>query len=215
MAGARILQTNFTAGELSPRLIARPDLERYAAGAAELYNVLVQPQGGCTKRPGSYFVAGVKDEQARVRLVAFTVSTIAAYVLEFGAGYVRFFRNRAQITAAGVPIEVATPYATADLRSLRFTQSADVLYVCHPSHQPRKISRTGVETFTISVVDFADGPYQAENTGDVGPAGSTGSTTDPGDGTGGGSTGGSDTGGDPDPGGDGLGGGGGGSGGGE
>ena len=43
MPKARLLRTNFTAGELSPRLEGRPDLAKYFNGAATLENYLVYP----------------------------------------------------------------------------------------------------------------------------------------------------------------------------
>ena len=42
----------------------------------------------------------------------------------------------------GTPVEVVTPYATADLEGIRYTQSADVLYLVHPayaSHRRRRM----------------------------------------------------------------------------
>lgn len=66
--------------------------------------------------------------------------------------------------AAAQIIEVATTYATADLFELKFVQSADVLYVAHPSYAPRKITRTSHTAWTISTIDFLDGPYLDINT---------------------------------------------------
>jgi hypothetical protein len=60
--------------------------------------------------------------------------------------------------------EIASPYAEADLFQLKFTQSADVLYIVHPSYAPRKLSRTGHTNWTIADIDFLDGPYLNENT---------------------------------------------------
>ncbi len=54
---------------------------------------------------------------------------------------------------------IATPYATADLFQLKFTQSADVLYVAHPGYKPRKITRTAHTAWTVSTIPFLDGPY--------------------------------------------------------
>jgi hypothetical protein len=51
------VQTNFTAGELSPLLDGRTDLSRYFNGCRVLENMLVYPQGGAMRRPGSYYVA--------------------------------------------------------------------------------------------------------------------------------------------------------------
>lgn len=50
--------------------------------------------------------------------------------------------------------ELATPYVEADLELLKITQSADVLYVMHPSYAPREISRTGHTSWTISSITF-------------------------------------------------------------
>tara|TARA_R100001594_G_scaffold26371_2_gene51152 strand:+ start:10014 stop:12764 length:2751 start_codon:yes stop_codon:yes gene_type:complete len=65
-------------------------------------------------------------------------------------------------TAARV-YTVTTTYQTADLFDLQFAQSADVLYIAHPSYTPRKLTRTGHTSWTISDITFTDGPYQDEN----------------------------------------------------
>lgn len=54
---------------------------------------------------------------------------------------------------------VVTPWALADAFQLKFTQSADVLYVTHPSYAPRKITRTGDTAWNITEIDLLDGPY--------------------------------------------------------
>jgi hypothetical protein len=145
MPQARPIQTNFTSGELSERMRGRVDLEQYNNGAAELFNFRVLPQGGAARRDGSYYVAAQKDMTKRVVMRSFRVSPAVAYVIEFGEGYARFFRNRAPLLdGTGAPIEVVTPYTEAELRELRFVQSVDVLYVAHANHQPRKITRATV-----------------------------------------------------------------------
>lgn len=164
MSRARQLQTNFTAGELSPRVYGRVDLARYSNGAAAVENMLVDVQGGVTRRRGTYYIAPVKSGVSGIRrLVRFEVSTIASYVLEFGAGYIRFYQNRGQLESGGSPVEVATPYTEAHLRELRFAQSADVLYICHVGYEPRKLVRTSATSFSLSAITFLDGPWQAEN----------------------------------------------------
>jgi hypothetical protein len=59
---------------------------------------------------------------------------------------------------------VTTTYATADLFQLKFTQSADTLYITHPSYPPKKLTRTAHTTWTITTIDFLDGPYLTTNT---------------------------------------------------
>ena len=161
---ARRFQTNFTGGEISGRAFARTDINRYANSAARIENMIVGTRGEVFRRTGTYFAGHTKNTTGAVKLVRFEVSTIAAYILEFGEEYVRFWRNRAQIESGGSPYEIATPYQDGDIGRLRFAQSADVLYICHPDYAPRKLVRTGADTFSLSVVDFQDGPYQDENT---------------------------------------------------
>ena len=61
--------------------------------------------------------------------------------------------------------QITTSYTTAQLFDLKFAQSADVLYITHPSHEVSKLSRTGHTSWTLSEVDFAEtGPYMDANT---------------------------------------------------
>ena len=65
-------------------------------------------------------------------------------------------------TAARV-FTLTTTYLTADIGELQFAQSADVLFITHPDYHPRKLTRTGHTSWTITDVDFSDGPYLTEN----------------------------------------------------
>ena len=59
--------------------------------------------------------------------------------------------------------EIATPYLTAELFDLKFAQSADVMYITHPNHEVEKLSRSGHTSWTLTDVDFTDGPYLDDN----------------------------------------------------
>ncbi len=166
------------AGELDPLLHARVDLQKFASGCRRMLNMLPTSQGAAVRRPGTLFVAETKSSGA-ARLVPFEFSTVQAYVLEFGNLYVRFYRNGAPIeTSPGVPYEVVTPYTTADLPDLQWAQSADVLYLAHPNHAPRKLSRTGHTAWTLTTIAFQDGPYGDINAAPtVTPSATTGTVT--------------------------------------
>jgi hypothetical protein len=75
--------------------------------------------------------------------------------------------------------EVATPYLEADLFEIQFAQSADVLYIAHPDYAPRKLSRTGHTSWTLTTIDFLDGPFLPTNstTTTLTLSGTTGSVT--------------------------------------
>ena len=61
MARVHPFQTNFTAGELTPKLAGQTDFKKYQNGVAELQNMTVFPQGGVKRRYGSRYVAEVKN----------------------------------------------------------------------------------------------------------------------------------------------------------
>lgn len=63
-----------------------------------------------------------------------------------------------------VPCEVVTPYTEAQLAAVAYAQSADVLYLVHTAHAPRKLSRIANDKWTLAAVVFIDGPYLTENT---------------------------------------------------
>lgn len=164
MPRASWTQNNFNAGEWSPLTYGRADLQKYKNSLALCKNYIPTAQGGLTRRPGTKYVAEVKSSSAKVRLQAFEFSITQAYVLEFGNQYVRFYTNGGQLLSGGSPYEVATPYTTADLDGLSFVQSADVLYIAHPSYAPRTLSRLGATSWSLATITFQDGPYLLLNT---------------------------------------------------
>jgi len=181
MVSASYPVTNFTAGELTPLLEARVDLAQYANGCRTVSNFLIHPQGGVYRRGGTEYIAGVKTNSKKVRLVPFEFSVSQAYVLEFGENYIRFYANQAQVVSGSpsAAVEVSTTYAEGELFDLQFAQSADILYITHPDHAPAQLTRTAATTFTLSDVAFEDGPYLDENveTTTLTPSATTGSIT--------------------------------------
>jgi hypothetical protein len=159
--------TNFTAGELSPNMYGRTDIEKYYNGCMTMENFLVLPQGGAYRRPGSRYVASVKTASAFTRLVPFVFSTTQAYILEFGNLYMRVYYDGGQVQDGSAVYEVVTPYTTAQLPDLKFAQSADTLYIVHPSHEPRQLTRTAHTSWTLTALAWENGPFMKENDTDV------------------------------------------------
>lgn len=89
-------QFSFAGGELTPSLYARTDVVKYATGLRTCRNNMVMRQGGTRNRPGTAFVAEVKDSSKIVRLVPFVFNTGQTYVLEFGDLYIRFYQDGVQ-----------------------------------------------------------------------------------------------------------------------
>jgi hypothetical protein len=142
MPKARKLQTNFSAGELSPRLEGRPDLAKYFNGVSICENYLIFPQGGLYRAPGTRYVGEVKDSTKKVRLIPFIVNRKTAYVLEVGENYIRVYRNGRRVESGGSPVEITTTYTEEQIFDLNWAQSIDVNFFDHPSHHPAKISRS-------------------------------------------------------------------------
>lgn len=155
MANLRTFQPSFTAGVLSPALWARVDLAKYASGLKTGTNLFIHPHGGASNRAGTEFIREVKNSAHNARLIPFQFNTEQSYELEFGNLYFRVFRDGGVILSGGLPYEVVTPYAHTDLIDLVFVQEADVMYIVHPSHAPRKLSRLADDNWTLSVVTFA------------------------------------------------------------
>ena len=228
---------SFTAGELSPRLEGRTNLEKYREGLAELTNMVVMPHGGGTRRPGTAVLGEVKDSSVKTRLIPFQFNTSDTYILEFGNQVMRVYRdglvvlnatdktitnataaNPVVITAnshgfsngdeiyidnvggmtqlngrqfrvankttntfrlknlfnedidgsafsaytsggtATLIYETPTPYAAADIFNLRFAQSADVMYIVHPSYPIRTLTRSGHNNWTFATLTITGSP---------------------------------------------------------
>ena len=162
-------QVSFDAGELSPLLGARVDLAKYPNGCKVMENFITTVQGPAIRRGGKRFVAPVKDSSKQAWLMPFIVSGGIAYMLEFGDYYIRFFVDRGQLVADGAPVEIATPYALADLTTedgtfaIRTTQSADTMYLFHGAYPPQKLMRTSATTFELQPVKFVGGPFATVN----------------------------------------------------
>jgi len=64
---------------------------------------------------------------------------------------------------------LSTPYLQSQLFDsdnrllLNWTQSADVIFLVHNAHPPRKLSRTGHTNWTLETLVFQDGPYLNAN----------------------------------------------------
>lgn len=92
-----VIQTSFSAGELSPNLLARVDFAKYRSGAATMRNFFVDYRSGASTRPGTEFIRPTVQGQGAVRLVRFQQSVDVTYALEFGNQYLRFVSNGSSI----------------------------------------------------------------------------------------------------------------------
>lgn len=178
--GAPILQPTFTGGELSPSLYARVDLARYGTSLRTAKNFIVRPYGGVVNRPGFEFIGAVKTAANEVRLLPFEYSTDVAYVIELGDLYMRFIYRGEYVVDAGVPVEVVTPWAISEIAEIAYTQSADVMYLVHPDHQPQELRRLTASSFELREFPNKNGPFGPINSDEsikIGASAATGNVT--------------------------------------
>ncbi len=105
-----IIQYAFSAGELSPTLKGRGDLEKYDLGLDTCLNFFVDYRGGVSTRPGMQFIDYVKADDKATKFVEFRFSPDIAntYLLLFGDLYLRFIQDGAYVLEADSTISAAT-----------------------------------------------------------------------------------------------------------
>lgn len=163
-----LIQPSFAGGEVSPSLYGRVDLEKYQTSLRRCRNFIVRQYGGVENRPGTRYVAPAKYPDRKCRLIPFQFNTEQTYVLEVGDHYFRVFMDGAQVVyssgaSVGQPVDVATPWAAGDIDLLKYTQSADVMTVCHPNYPPMEIQRYAHDDWRTAAVVTVSGPFANVN----------------------------------------------------
>ena len=59
---------------------------------------------------------------------------------------------------------IYSPYAAADLFDLKYVQSADYLYICHPGYPPQQLVRMSDTNWYFSELPNEKGPFKTSNT---------------------------------------------------
>lgn len=234
------LLRSFAAGEITPELFGRIDLDKFQTGLLKALNARVLPTGPVQNRAGFQYVLQARSATtSRCRMIPFAFSAEQTMALEFTDQKIRFHTNGQTLletagsltapymtqanpgvwTAAGHPYqngdwlygssgvpgstfptvgrflivanrtvntftltdlrgtpidttaypvptgfsllqfarvyEITSPYLSADLMDLHYTQSADVLTITHPSYDVRELRRVGATNWTLTIVSFA------------------------------------------------------------
>lgn len=152
------ITTNFSAGELSPRLMGRTDLEKYNSGAKTLRNVVALREGGITARPSRRYVQAAGSHNTQSRLIPFVRGVDPGYAVEFSSVNARFFKAGAALMSGGSQVTANHPYSASELLDLEHAQSADTLIICHPDHMPRRLVRQADDQWLSEGVAFDPGP---------------------------------------------------------
>ncbi len=156
-------QTDFTAGELTPRMKGRVGVDRYQNGAEIIENGVVVVHGGVVRRSGLRYLAAAKEGGDRlVILIPYVFSVDQSFAVEVGHQYMRFFDG---VTGAVIvdsllaPVEVASPYTEDQLDGITYAQDSDGLYLFHPDVQTRLLARISATRWVLSAVNWATLPF--------------------------------------------------------
>ena len=163
------VQYSFNAGIMSPITHSRSDFEKYAKGVAVCENFLIANQGALVKRAGTHYVTEAKDISdltSPVQLISFEDTNGTEYIIEFGFGYIRFFKVDGEIVmSGGSPYEISNPFSKEEVNGMQWAQSGDVLYICAIGTfvaQLVKVSSADAD-WSFSQVTFDWPPFQDEN----------------------------------------------------
>lgn len=162
MPQIRSFKTTFNAGELSPESQGRTDINQYKNGAKRLKNVRQLVQGGCARRPGGRKLDEL-DINVEYQMEDFIFDDEQQYVFIFSEG------NLDVINKDTDAIEFSSnghPWTAAMIERLTVTSEGDVTLVMHEDLPTQKITRTGLNTFTVEDYEFEFGdqtPYGKKN----------------------------------------------------
>jgi hypothetical protein len=106
MPNIKNLLRSFAAGEITPELFGRVDLDQFQTGLATCRNFITLPHGPAVNRSGTSFVLETWVSPKKSRLIPFTYSTTQTMVLEFGDGYIRFHTQGATLLEAPIGVTV-------------------------------------------------------------------------------------------------------------
>ena len=153
------VQTNFTSGELDPKLRARIDLQQYYNGLEQAQNIVIQPQGGFVRRNGTKYVTTLPASAADgARFVHFEFSVNDSYMLLFVDERMYIFKDGVQITninGSGNDYLAVTKITDSVIPTMCWAQSADTLIIVQEGMIPQKIVRGATDaSWTISDLAF-------------------------------------------------------------
>lgn len=89
------------------------------------------------------------------------------YILEFGANYIRFYKNHEMVLDNGSPYEVVTPYLDDEVEELQYIQNGDYLYLFHKEHPIKYLAMAGETNWIFADFELKSGPWEHMNTEDT------------------------------------------------
>ena len=141
---------------------ARFGVEKVATGCRKLRNFIIHPHGPVFRRPGLEWMGAAATNASATNLRSFQFSASTVFVLDFSTSGLRVWQNGSLVTLLA---SVSLPYSAAELPAVHMKQVNDVVYLSHPNHEPRRLTRYADNDWRIAVV-----PWKWPALGDENPA---------------------------------------------
>jgi hypothetical protein len=106
MAKTRFIQSSFVSGELSPLLKGRVDINQYYQAVETADNVVIVPQGGMKRRPGTEYIGTVVENLSRYKGAPTMPNGGSTSIINDG--------NDATTTSTTTPIGTTNPYSVVE-----------------------------------------------------------------------------------------------------
>ena len=143
---ARSYQTNFSAGQVDPRMMGREDINVFTNAGADLTNSSPLVQGGIRRRPGTVYLQTLTGE---TRLERFRFNDTQLYLLAFSNTELKILNEN------GVLLQTLSgEWTTATMWEMRMTTSGDTTIITHEDWPMQQLSRIGATTFTLNDYEF-------------------------------------------------------------
>jgi len=155
--GTKLLQTNFTGGEQTPRLSYRVDVDKRANnGVKEAINTVIYIHGGARSTYGREWVNNAMVNSGNQELFEFRYSETEALMIEIAATKFRFYdQDKAQIQDGGSAYEVTHVYTSAQIPNLNIISRKNTILFFHPDVPVKRLRR-----FSNTNWVFDDFPFE-------------------------------------------------------
>jgi len=153
-------QSNFTYGEISPKIYARTDIEQYYKAAKKLRNCIVIPEGGVQRRFGTRYADTLQiataSDYCNIEAISIEKSD---YLLLWEEQSLKIYLENKLIS------QVNSIYKKEDVKNLRFTQVYDRLIISHKNFPQYQLVRRANNAVLITEVDIPNNYFISQALG--------------------------------------------------
>jgi hypothetical protein len=157
----------FNAGEVTPYLRHRIDIDKADSAAELMENFLAMPYGGVMKRPGLHWLKSLGGAQRNSRLLPFIASDGSRYLLHFTPDTLTIYDTAGTVKDSqdfmdGYGWPGAFDWENS-IRDLHMVQLNDVAFFTHPGTFPLRLSRLSDTEWRLRFIPFERAPTLDEN----------------------------------------------------